>query len=163
MLKNGSAHDNFSKDVLNWQPVLQKYATRLTRGGSEAEDLVQETIAKALNASERFHTGTNLKSWLFKIMFNTFCSAYKNRQREVLGLGDCAALHPSVPPSQEWAIRQSEVDEALKALPTSMREAVLIIACGTSYQDAAIEMNCEVGTVKSRVCRARSALVSALG
>ena len=144
-------------------PALRHFARRLMGARGEVDDLVQDTLMKALAASGQYQTGTALKSWLFTIMRNTFCTAYRLRQREQIGIEDALAERLSVPPAQDWAVRRNEMQIALEKLPDQVREALILIAFGTSYDETALICNCEVGTVKSRVNRARKALVDDLG
>jgi RNA polymerase sigma-70 factor (ECF subfamily) len=144
-------------------PALKRFARRLVGPQGDADDLVQETLVKALSASAQFQPGTALKSWLFTIMRNTFCTAYRVRQRERVGIEDAVAARLSVPPAQDWAVRRNEMQAALDQLPAHVRQSLILIAFGTSYDETARICHCEVGTVKSRVNRARKALSENLG
>ncbi|AYD01578.1 sigma-70 family RNA polymerase sigma factor [Neorhizobium sp. NCHU2750] len=144
-------------------PALTRFARRLVGPRGDVEDLVQDTLLKALSASGQFRPGTALKSWLFTIMRNTFCTAYRVRQREQVGLPDALVAVLGVPPSQDWAIRRIEMEEALDRMPGGVRQALLLISFGSSYDETARICRCEVGTVKSRVNRARKSLVDELG
>lgn len=154
---------DFEYDLLSLVPALKCFAKRLVSGAADAEDLVQETLVKALGSSHRFAPGTNMKSWVFTIMKNYFTSEYRKRQREP-NLGDPALFdHLVVGPEQEWVVRQSEMIEALSLLPKDTRETVWEVAMGSTYDEAAAAHGCEVGTVKSRLSRARSRLAITLG
>jgi RNA polymerase sigma-70 factor, ECF subfamily len=155
--------DGLRADVEAQLPALNRFARRLVGPNGDADDLVQDTLLKALGASTQFETGTALKSWLFTIMRNTFCTAYRVRQREQVGIEDSLASMLSIPPAQEWAVRRSEMEIALERLPQHVRQALILISFGTSYDETARICHCEVGTVKSRVNRARKALVEDLG
>ena len=144
-------------------PALRRFARRLVGPQGDADDLVQETLVKALSASAQFQPGTALKSWLFTIMRNTFCTAYRVRQRERVGIEDAIAAKLSVAPAQDWAVRKNEMEAALELLPDHVRRSLILIAFGTSYDETARICHCEVGTVKSRVNRARKALTESLG
>ncbi len=144
-------------------PALRRFARRLVGSSEDVDDLVQETLTRALNAAPQFQPGTALKSWLFTIMRNTFCTSYRVRQREHVGIEDGMVAKLSVAPSQDWAIRRNEMRSALDRLPPQVRESLVLIAMGTSYDETARICNCEVGTVKSRVNRARKALTEELG
>jgi RNA polymerase sigma-70 factor (ECF subfamily) len=96
-------------------------------------------------------------------MRNTFCTIYRVRQREHVGIEDGMAARLSIAPPQEWAVRRNEMQSALDRLPGQVREALVLIAMGTSYDETARICQCEVGTVKSRVNRARKALTEQLG
>lgn len=138
-------------------PALRAFARTLTRDPTDADDLVQETLMKGIASAHQFQPGTNLKSWLFTILRNTFYSAVKSRRRE--RIEDAATLADQLPvgPSQIWTVRAKELRAALDQLPADQQEVlVLVCALGVSYEDAAIVFGCAVGTIKSRVNRARS-------
>lgn len=145
-------HCHIAKEL----PAMTRFAKRLA--GSDHEDLVQETIVRALNASGQFRPGTALKSWLFTIMRNAFCTRYKRGQRESIGLDDGQISRQSISAPQEWAIRSAELRRAICGLNAESRRTLLLVAFGTSYDDTARICGCEVGTVKSRVSRARQQL-----
>ncbi len=144
-------------------PVLRKFASRLVRLECDREDLVQETIWRALRSQHRFRAGTALKSWLFTIMRNVFNTEYRRRRREVAGIDDGYLNVIGIDGAQEWAIRQAELWAAIERLPEESRDTLLLVASGTSYIEAASLCGCEVGTVKSRVNRARRALEAEIG
>lgn len=154
---------DFEKDLLSLVPALKRFAKRLVVSNADVEDLVQETLVKALGSSHRFVPGTSMKSWTFTIMKNFFTSEYRKRQREP-NLGDPALFdHLVVAPAQEWALRQSEMIQAMNLLPKHIRETVWEVAMGSTYDEAAAAHGCEVGTVKSRLSRARARLALTLG
>lgn len=144
-------------------PALRSFARRLDRSPSNVEDLVQETLVRALANLDKFQEGTSLKSWLFTILRNTFCTKFGLAKREIVGLEDCASARPSVNAPQEWSVRAQEFHRALLALPDHYRDAVdIILLQGQSYEVAAARCGCPVGTIKSRVNRARAQLSSQL-
>lgn len=149
--------------IVEQLPALRRFAQRLVGRGGDAEDLVQETVMRALNAAQQFEPGTALKSWLFTIMRNAFCTTYRHRRREHVGLPDALAASLSAPPSQDWAVQRNEMQSALARLPSQIRQSLLLVALGTSYDETARICHCEVGTVKSRVNRGRAALTLELG
>ncbi|MGF6178953.1 sigma-70 family RNA polymerase sigma factor [Ensifer sp. 4252] len=144
-------------------PALQKFACRLARFECDREDLVQETIWRALRSQHLFRPGTALKTWLFTIMRNTFNTEYKRRRREVVGIDDGYVNVVGCDGAQEWAVRQTELSAALERLPEESRNTLLLVASGTSYIETARLCGCEVGTVKSRVNRARKVLEDEIG
>ncbi|MCR6501998.1 sigma-70 family RNA polymerase sigma factor [Shinella sp. CPCC 101442] len=144
-------------------PALRRFAQRLTRSVSEREDLVQETVMRALRSSHQFHANTQLRSWLFTIMRNTFNTEYRRRCREPVGLDDGLFERLSISAPQEWAVRRSELCCAIGRLPPRSRRALLLVAMGVSYIDTARLCACEIGTVKSRVNRARKMLEDEIG
>lgn len=143
-------------------PNLTAFARSLTRDAVRADDLVQETAAKALSNRDKFEPGTNQRAWLFAILRNTFLSDIRRRKREV----DIEqAPEPSTAgiPSQEANLSLSELKRALSILPESQRVAILMVGAeGLSYEEAAKVGRCAVGTIKSRVSRARARLESLL-
>ena len=113
----------------------------------------------------QFQPGTNMKSWLFTIMRNTFVTAIKKYRREAPGMMECVSItdNRSHAPTQEWSQSLHEVEVAMQWLPRHQREVlVLISVTGASYEEAAMICDCEVGTVKSRLNRARTNLMSLL-
>lgn len=150
----------FREDLTELLPQLRAYARSLTRGDmSLADDLVQDAVVNALRAEHQFTPGTNLKAWLFTILRNRFLSA-SNRKYHHAEQGDLDldAL-ASVPPTQEGAIEVHEFRRAFRKLSPAHREIlVLTILHGLPYQDVGAMLRCEVGTVKSRVNRARAQL-----
>ena len=149
--------------IVEWIPALRAYARSLTRNGSEADDLVQDTLVKAIRHIEKFEYGTNMRAWLFTIMRNTFYNTAKIRAREVTGGADCVSSTPTVQPTQEWTIAGRELMAAVNRLPSHYREIlVLVVMLGESYENAAKVCGCKIGTVKSRVNRARAMVVADL-
>ncbi|RFB85481.1 RNA polymerase subunit sigma [Rhizobium leguminosarum bv. trifolii] len=149
-------------EIVQFTPALRAFARRFLRGEDDIDDLVQETLLKALNSLHLYQPGTSLKSWLFTIMRNTFCTNYRRQKREPTAM-DAAMEQIAIAPSQEWALRERELEQALTQLPDDRRRALLLVATGTSYEDAAKLCGCRLGTLKSRVNRARGSLLSMLG
>ena len=144
-------------------PALRRFALRFHSSPHDVDDLVQETVLKALSNADKFQEGTSLKSWMFTIMRNSFCTKFAVRKREHVGMEDDAATGPSVAPAQEWVMRGQELQLAIANLPPHHRTAlVLTFIDGLSYEEAAARCNCAVGTVKSRVNRARQQLAKQL-
>ncbi|GGB27462.1 hypothetical protein GCM10011505_05910 [Tistrella bauzanensis] len=149
-------------EIVNLIPSLRAFARSLTRSACEADDLVQETLMKAIANARQFTAGTNLRAWLFTIQRNTFYTLYHKQQREpVLVVEDLPGVH--VKPSQEWSLKLRLVDEAVQKLPPDQREALMLVGGGgMSYEEAAEICGCALGTIKSRVSRARTALLRLL-
>ena len=156
---------DFEHDLLAQQPALRGFARRLCKQESDAEDLVQGTILKALAAQHRFQPGTNLKSWLFTIMRNTFNTRWRTSRREVVTASEAINLGGSTPATQETDLWAREVAKRLlhDLSPTHREILILIPVLGLSYEDAAEASGCTVGTVKSRMNRARAALLALVG
>ncbi|SFD83551.1 sigma-70 family RNA polymerase sigma factor [Roseivivax sediminis] len=144
------------EQTVEWIPALRAYARSLTRDDANADDLVQETLHKAIRNREKFKPGTNLRAWLFAIMRNTFFNDVRRARREVTGAADCVADSVSAPATQEWTIRGQEMMAAIDRLPTHYREMlILVVMLGETYERAGEICGCTMGTVKSRVNRAR--------
>ena len=140
-------------------PHLRAFATSLTNNPDRADDLVQDTILRAWAAIDRFERGTNLNAWLFTILRNHFHSEYRKRKREVEDADGSHAARLKTHPDQQSHLDFEDFRTALATLPLDQREALLLVgAQGMSYEEAAEICNVAVGTVKSRVNRARSKL-----
>ncbi|WP_246705293.1 sigma-70 family RNA polymerase sigma factor [Rhizobium sp. RM] len=151
------------KELVSYIPALQKFGRRFHTSAGDVDDLVQETIVKALANLDKYEPGTRLKSWLFTIMRNTFCTKFGLSKREHVGFGDDCAILPSVQPTQEWTVRGHELEAAIEKLPVHYREAIdIVFLQGVSYEAAAENFKCPIGTVKSRVNRAREILIRQL-
>ncbi|WP_234051059.1 MULTISPECIES: sigma-70 family RNA polymerase sigma factor [unclassified Xanthobacter] len=150
--------------VLEFLPALRAFARSLTRNRTEADDLVQETLLKALANIDRFDPGTNLRAWLFTILRNTYYTDMRKRRRENEGLSVLAQQDSNVGPSQDWSMTLQSLEEALTHLPDDQREALVLVgAAGLSYEEAAEVCGCALGTIKSRVNRARAKLLVLMG
>lgn len=137
-------------------PNLRAFAISLTGDHHRANDLVQETLMKAWANRDSFQTGTNLKAWLFTILRNTYFSEIRKRRREVQDVDGKAAAQLVSLPEQHGHLDLADFRKALSELSPDQREALLLIGAeGFSYDEAATIAGCAVGTVKSRVNRAR--------
>lgn len=142
-------------ELIDLRPALMAFARSFVRTPSDIEDLVQETITRALTSRHQFTAGTKLKSWLFTIMRNTFYNEAVRVRREHPGRDECIADTRVVQASQEHAQRLVEVSDRIERLPFIYKEALLMVARGESCEFVALYSGCAVGTVKSRVSRAR--------
>nr|WP_246505348.1 sigma-70 family RNA polymerase sigma factor [Microvirga antarctica] len=150
-------------DLLAAVPSLRAFAISLSGHVDRADDLVQDTLLRALSNLHRFERGTNLNAWLFTILRNLFHSQYRKRRREVEDPDGSYASRLTVQPEQGARLDFEDFRTALSTLPHDQREALLLIgASGFSYEEAAVICGCAVGTIKSRVNRARSRLSSIL-
>jgi RNA polymerase sigma-70 factor (ECF subfamily) len=149
--------------VLAAVPSLRAFAISLSGNVDRADDLVQETLLRALANIDSFQPGTNMSAWLFTILRNLFRSEYRKRRREVEdGDGSYAETLKSQP-EQSSRVEFEEFLTALAKLPPDQREALILVgASGFSYEEAAEICGCAVGTIKSRVNRARSRLADLL-
>lgn len=153
----------FKADLLDLIPFLRAFARSLCGNQETADDLAQETLVKAWQARNMFAPGTNLKAWLFTILRNQFYSDRRRAWRQAPWDQDAAERIPGSSAEQSWAAELSDTARALSQLSDEQREALILVgAGGFSYEDAAAICHCAVGTVKSRVARARKSLLSLL-
>jgi len=144
-------------------PGLRAFAISLAGQVDRADDLVQDTLLRALSNLDRFERGSNLNAWLFTILRNLFHSEYRKRRREVEDPDGVFAGRLRVQPEQGAHLDFEDFRTALSALPSDQREALLLVgASGFSYEEAASICGCAVGTIKSRVNRARIRLAAML-
>lgn len=154
----------FTRDLLTTIPSLRAFARSLGATPDRADDLVQETLIKAWANQQSFVQGTNLKTWLFTILRNTAYSEYRKRWREVEDADGAYAAGLVTEPAQIAHLDMADFKMALSAVPQEQREALVLIgASGFSYDEAAKICGCAVGTIKSRVNRARQRLAATLG
>ncbi|MBO2447296.1 sigma-70 family RNA polymerase sigma factor [Actinomadura barringtoniae] len=168
--------ERYERDVLPFVDPLYASAVRMTRNSADAEDLVQETLAKAYVNFHQFQEGTNLKAWLHRILTNNFINTYRKKQREPMRAGSEEL--------EEWQIAQaeshsagfrsaesealdrmpdSEIVQALRSLPKDFRDAVYLADVeGYHYKEIAEMMGSPIGTVMSRLHRGRKQLREAL-
>ncbi len=153
----------FTDDVIDLLPKMRAYARALTRNVIDADDLVQETLTRALRYHDRYTEGTQLKAWLFTIMRNTHYTDVKKRTRERPGIADCVSSAVTVAPTHDIVIAHKEVIRAIDRLPLQYRETLVLVAVlGESYETAAALCNCPMGTIKSRINRARRMILDDL-
>ncbi|WP_114772712.1 sigma-70 family RNA polymerase sigma factor [Microvirga subterranea] len=145
-------------------PPLRAFAINLTRSIDGAEDLVRDTVLKAITRQERFEPGTNMEAWLFTILRNAYFSAHRKTQREV---EDGAGLYSSTLitiADQEHKIIMRNLEAALAKLSPEHRDALILVGAeGMAYEEAATVLGVKVGTMKSRVNRARTRLAELMG
>ncbi len=150
---------DFKTDLLGAIPSLRAFAVSLSQNADRADDLVQETLVKAWDKHASFQPGTNMKAWLFTILRNEFYSQMRKRGREVQDSDGVMTGRLAVHPSQHGLLDLEDFRAALAQLPEDQREAIILIgASGFSYEEAAEICGCAVGTIKSRVSRARTRL-----
>jgi RNA polymerase sigma-70 factor (ECF subfamily) len=144
-------------------PSLRAFAISLSGNVDRADDLVQETLVRALANIDSFRPGSNMPAWLFTILRNLFRSEYRKRRREVEDSDGSYAESLKSQPEQDSRVEFREFREALAKLPSDQREALILVgASGFSYEEAAKICGCAVGTIKSRVNRARTRLADLL-
>jgi RNA polymerase sigma-70 factor (ECF subfamily) len=150
-------------DILRAIPKLRAFAMSLTGNVDEADELVQEAILRALNCLDQFTPGTCMQAWLFTILRNQHYSIYRKRRWEVPDPEGLLAARRATGPTQMSHLDLDDLKTALMKLPLEQREAVLLIAGGISYEEAAQICGTALGTIKSRVNRARHRLAELLG
>jgi len=144
-------------------PSLRAFAISLSGNVDRADDLVQETLLRAMANINSFQPGTNMSAWLFTILRNLFRSEYRKRRREVEDTDGSYAETLKSQPEQTSHVEFQEFRAALSKLPEDQREALILVgASGFSYEEAAEICGCAVGTIKSRVNRARTRLAQLL-
>lgn len=149
-----------NNEIVELIPALRAFARSFYRDASDADDLVQETLTKAITKIHQFTPGTSMKSWLFTIMRNTFYTTVRVRSREAPGSIDCVSSQVAIDPPQEWSARGKEISQALDRLDPAQREILMLVGVmGVSYEDAATICDCAIGTIKSRLNRSRKRLL----
>jgi RNA polymerase sigma-70 factor (ECF subfamily) len=155
---------DLQKALIEAVPHLRAFATSLCGSREHADDLVQETLVKAWNNLASFTEGTNLKAWLFTILRNTYFSERRKRKREVEDADGQYSSRVAVHSAQQGHMDLQDFRSALDKLSDDQREALILVGAeGFSYEEAAEIAGCAVGTVKSRVNRARTRLAELLG
>ncbi len=157
--------DKLLQQALQHLDALHNLAVYLTRNGSEAEDLVQETYVRAMRFSHRFEPGTHLRAWLFQILRNTFLTFYRLREREValsedgVPEGEAPMFHDAREQDSGRSSVQMDLEQALMRLPEEFKTPLLLAEVeGLRLEDVARIMDCPIGTVKSRIFRAKERL-----
>jgi RNA polymerase sigma-70 factor (ECF subfamily) len=162
-LRERAASSQITADLLAVIPNLRAFAVSLCGNLDRADDLVQETLVKAWSNIGTFVEGTNLRAWLFTILRNIYYSEYRKRRREVADPDGTFAAKLATAPAQSGHMDLLDFRAALQQLPGDQREALILIgASGLSYEEAAGICGCAIGTMKSRVNRARSRLADML-
>jgi RNA polymerase sigma-70 factor (ECF subfamily) len=156
-----SAEDQgWRHDVVALIPALRAFAWSLCHNSADADDLVQDTLIKAWTHRDKFEPGTNLRAWLFTILRNTYYTNAVRRRREVAVEDGKHAAALSAGPTQDWTVAMRALQAALQQLPDEHREALILVgAAGLTYEEAAEICGCALGTIKSRVNRARARLL----
>lgn len=157
------ADDVFRSELEPLISHMRAFARSLCGDATEADDLVQESLAKAWKARAAYEAGTNLKSWLFTILRNQFYSEKRRSWRQSPLDVEMAERTLIAPTDPSGSLELDEVRRAMMLLPEEQREALILIAvAGLPYEEAALICDCAVGTVKSRVSRGRDRLAQIL-
>ncbi|HEV3042855.1 MAG TPA: sigma-70 family RNA polymerase sigma factor [Roseiarcus sp.] len=155
--------DNFKDALVAEIPNLRAFAASLSGSVTLADDLVQDALLRAWSNSDKFQAGTNLRAWLFTILRNAYYSHYRKRAREVQDTDSVYSGRIAVAGDQESHLDLADFRKALAKLPAEQREALTMIgATGLSYEEAAEICGVAIGTIKSRLNRARTKLAELL-
>jgi RNA polymerase sigma factor (sigma-70 family) len=159
-LRIPAMNDTKRTDVIGLLGPLRRYARSLTRDETQAEDLVQDALVRAYERQGSFRAGGNLRGWLLSIMHNTFIDGRRRHRAEARRIEQAAAtIETTVPAEQESRIRLQQIQAAFMSLPDDQRAALHLVAVeGLSYQEAATALSVPIGTLMSRLGRARAAL-----
>ena len=154
---------DFRESLIQSIPYLRAFARTLSRGRDNADDLCQEALIRAWASRASFTPGSNLKAWLFAILRNQYYSEGRRAWRNQPWDEALAEQTLITRGSQESAVELSELKRAMSLLPDTQREALILVGASEfSYQEAAEICGCAIGTIKSRVGRARQTLLAAL-
>lgn len=152
-------NDPFQDQVVALIPRLRAYAMSLSGSSAEADDIVQDALMRAWRFRDGYQMGTNLRAWLYRIVRNAFYTQAAKRRDTVEDIDGRWAATLSCTPDQEWRVQYGELLRAMSQLSPDARDALLlVVSSGLSYQEAADICGCAVGTMKSRVNRARGRL-----
>ncbi len=159
MMPPASFKNELVAEIMN----LRAFAISLSGSASLADDLVQETLLRAWSKSDKFQPGTSLRAWLFTILRNIYYSNYRKHAREVQDSEGVYARRLVVYGDQESHLDLEDFRKALAKIPAEQREVLILVgANGLSYEEAAAICEVEIGTIKSRLSRARARLVELL-
>jgi RNA polymerase sigma-70 factor (ECF subfamily) len=154
---------SFEDQLVRHLPQLRAFARFLVKDRSQADDLVSETVVRALSARSQFQPGTNLRAWLFVILRNCHINGFRQHRISVERVEDVIDASSPTQPEQLAVVELREVRAALTKVSPQHREVLALVAgAGLSYEEAAAICQCAVGTVKSRLNRARAELKQVL-
>jgi RNA polymerase sigma-70 factor (ECF subfamily) len=149
----------FKSELIALLPKLRGHAMALTGSSSAADDLIQDTMVRAWRFRDSFQDGSNMAAWVHRILRNTFYTNTAAERRVVQDVDGVHAAKLTCGPDQEWRVKYGELLAALQKLTAEARDALLlVVAEGLSYEEAAEIVGVPVGTLKSRVNRARERL-----
>jgi len=159
----GAGKFDIRAEVIAVMPHLRAFARFLTGNRERADDLVQDAVVRALTAAHQFQPGTNFKAWMFTILRNLFYNEGRKARMKTEPLDEVTENQHSAAPSQEAGLEFDDFRRAFWRLTEEQREVLILVgASGVSYEEAAEICNCAVGTIKSRVSRARAQLTRIL-
>lgn len=155
---------SLQQQMLAFVPQLRAYAMSISRSADRSDDLVQETLLRAISKIDTFQPGTKLGAWLTTILRNCYLSDLRRRRHEVEDVDGCYSEALYAAPEQEGLLEYKEFCAALREIPFDQREALMLVgAAGLSYEDTATLCRTSTGTIKSRINRARTRLAALLG
>ena len=161
--RSAQAARDFKRDLLATIPSLRAFAYSLSGRSDLADDLVQDTMLKAWAKQDSYQDGTNIKAWLFTILRNEFYSKMRKKGREVQDSEGFFTESLATHPAQHGNLDMQDFKAALDQLPEDQKEAIILVgASGFSYEEAAEISGAAIGTMKSRVSRARAKLAELL-
>jgi RNA polymerase sigma-70 factor (ECF subfamily) len=169
--ENQKLHEDFEREAVPHMDSLYNYALKMIGDSDDASDLIQETYLKAYRFWDKFEKGTNCKAWLFRIMKNTYINTYRKQTKEPdkVDYEDVENFYENIKPSSTDSahlekdiydnLLDDELSEAISSLPEDFRTVVLLCDIeGYTYDEIADFIDCPVGTVRSRLHRARKML-----
>jgi RNA polymerase sigma-70 factor, ECF subfamily len=158
LTRTPEVHQEFYRQLVDCLPHLRAFARVLCRQHDLVDDLVQDSVVRALAAAHQFQPGTNFKAWMFTILRNQNITMFRRQRIPPASLDEVEQEVYHAPP-QEDALMMEDLDHAVRQLSPLRREAlILVVVHGLSYEEAAAVCRCAVGTIKSRVARARAEL-----
>ena len=151
------------EEIVEHLSAMRAFAMSLTRNSALADDMVQDALVKAWSKIDSYQEGTNMRAWLFTILRNTYYSHHRKARREVADVDGEMAASLSQKPDHDGRLQMRDFNRAFDRLNDEQREALILVgAGGFSYEEAAETCGVAVGTIKSRVNRARRQLVEML-
>jgi len=157
------ASPEFRSALVDSIPHLRAFARSLTRNRDRADDLVHDAAVRALAAADQFSPGTNFKAWIFTILRNLYYNEGRKNHSRNVPFDETTVTEHAIPPTQEAALEFCDFRRAFWQLGEDHREVLMLVgASGLSYEEAAKICNCAIGTIKSRVSRARQELTKLL-
>jgi RNA polymerase sigma-70 factor, ECF subfamily len=158
-----ATYDEVRKCAVECIPHLRAFARSLCGNRDLADDLVQDAVVRALTCAGQYRPGTNFKAWIFTILRNLYFNELRRHRGRFTSIDDLGAREPASVGNQDAALEMCEFRRAFWQLSTEHREVLMLVgASGLGYEEAAAVCDCAVGTVKSRVSRARRTLKEAL-
>ena len=157
-------HADPKDELLDHLSDMRGFALSLARDRTLADDIMQDAVLKAWSNIEKFEPGTNMKAWLFTIIRNTYYTRFRKMKREVADVGGAYSEQAAVKPDHDGRLQLRDFRAAFETLPDEQREALVLVGVqGFSYEEAAKTAGVALGTIKSRLNRARERLTEPMG